>query len=244
MSSDELIYLPPTSAIYLGDAFQLLKHVKPASVQLVLTDPPYNVSQANNLHTMGRRSIDFGKWDHSFDQTGWLEDAVRALAKGGSLVIWNDWKILGFIAAHLQSLGVVVKRPMRWRKNNPVPRNMLRVPVQGDEYCLWAVKPLNKSKGGWTFNKRSSVSYERGEFLHPVVSHAHPNKKPDRIFQDIIKIFSNPGDLVLDPFAGAGTTAAAAQRTRRRHISFENDRDYFELAVASLSEVVGIKRGL
>jgi len=150
------------SAIYLGDAFELLKLITPESVNLLLCDPPYNVSQANNLHTMGRRSIDFGEWDQEFDQTGWLEDAVKALGKGGSMVIWNDWKILGFIAAHLQTLGVTVKRPMRWEKNNPVPRNMLRVPVQGDEYCLWAVKPKTKHKGGWTFNKRKSVSYERG----------------------------------------------------------------------------------
>lgn len=234
--------LPTTSAIYLGDAFQLLKRVEPGSVDLILTDPPYNVSQANNLHTMGRRSIDFGDWDHEFDQTGWLEDAVNALRKGGSLIIWNDWKILGFIAAHLQTLGVTVKRPLRWEKNNPIPRNMLRVPVQADEYALWAVKPISKSKGGWTFNKRSSVSYERGVFKHPVIHHPHPNKKPDKVFQDIIRIWSDEGDLVLDPFAGAGTTAAAAQRTGRRHISFERKPEYFELAVSSLEEVVAVNR--
>lgn len=230
------------SAIYLGDAFELLKLVTPGSVDLVLCDPPYNVSQTNNLHTMGRRSIDFGEWDHEFDQTGWLEDAVRSLKKGGSLVIWNDWKLLGIIAAHLQTLGVVVKRQMRWRKNNPIPRNMHRVPVQGDECCLWAVKPINKNKGGWTFHKRRDVSYERGEFHHPVMSHAHPNKKPHKIFKDIIKIFSNEGDLVLDPFAGSGTTARAAHSTGRRHISFENKPDYFELAVEELAKATTVTR--
>jgi len=240
--SAQQIYLPTHSAIYLGDAFELLKLVTPESVNLLLCDPPYNVSQTNNLHTMGRRSIDFGNWDHEFDQTGWLEDAVKALAKGGSMIIWNDWKLLGFIAAHLQTLGVVVKRQMRWRKNNPVPRNMKRVPVQGDEYCLWAVKPLNKSKGGWTFHKRKDVSYERGEFHHPVMHHQHPNKKPDKIFMDIIRIFSNEGDLVLDPFAGAGTTAVAAQKTGRRHISFELEKPYFEMACDALEKVVPITR--
>jgi DNA modification methylase len=231
-------YLPPHSAIYLGDAFELLKLVEPGSVRLILCDPPYNVSQANNLHTMGRRSIDFGDWDHGFDQTGWLEDAVKTLMKGGSMIIWNDWKLLGIIAAHLQALGMVVKRQMRWTKSNPIPRNMLRVPVQSDECCLWAVKP----KAKWVFHKRQSVSYERGEFHHPVITrNPHPNKKPDQIFRDMIEIFSDEGDLVLDPFAGSGTTAVAAQLTGRRHISFENKPDYFDLCVESLRQVVPVK---
>ncbi|MGD9729314.1 MAG: site-specific DNA-methyltransferase [Nitrospira sp.] len=223
------------SAIYRGNAFELLKSVPTESVRLVLTDPPYEVSQKNNLHTMGRRGIDFGVWDHAFDQTGWLEDAVRSLVRGGSIIIWNDWKLLGLIAAHLETLGMVVKRQLVWRKNNPMPRNLLRVPVQASEFALWAVKP----KGRWVFNKRPSMPYERGEFDYPVVrGSAHPTKKPDGLFRDLIEMFSNPGDVVLDPFAGAGTTAVAAQRTGRTHISFELEQDYFELAVAALNKVV------
>lgn len=239
MPQPKPLYLPSHSAIYLGDAFELLQLVEPKTVRLVLTDPPYEVSQANNLTSMGRRGIDFGSWDRSFDQTGWLESAVRTLVPGGSMIIWNDWKLLGIIAAHLQSLGMVVKRQLRWRKSNPFPRNILRVPVQGDECALWAVKP----KGKWTFHKRPDRPYERGEFDYPVVRNSpHPTKKPDRLFQDLIKMFSDEGDLVLDPFAGAGTTAVAAQRCGRRHISFELEEQYFDLAVSSLEKVVDIKR--
>jgi site-specific DNA-methyltransferase (adenine-specific) len=155
------------------------------------------------------------------------------------MVIWNDWKLLGGIAAHLESLGMSVKRQMRWVKKNPVPRNMLRVPVQSDECCLWAVKPKKK----WVFNKRKNVSYERGEFHHPVVRNSsHPNKKPDKIFQDIIKIFSNKEELILDPFAGAGTTAIAAQKLGRRHISFEKDYTYFNLASSELEKIVDVNK--
>ena len=226
--------LPLTSCIYKGDAFQLLKRVPKESVRLILTDPPYNVSQANNLHTMGRRGIDFGSWDHEFDQTGWLEDAVKTLVKGGSMIVWNDWKLLGIIAAHLQELGMVVKRQLIYRKSNPMPRNIKRVPVQSCEFALWAVKP----KGKWVFNKRSGVPYERGEFMYPVVRGSkHPTKKPDGLFQDLVEMFSNPGDLVLDPFAGAGTTAIAAHKTRRNHISFELDDNYFQMIKDALPEV-------
>lgn len=237
MTGDDSTYLPLHSALYLGDAFELLKLITPESVRLVLSDPPYNVSQANNLHTMGRRGIDFGKWDHTFDQTGWLEDAVKSLMAGGSMIVFNDWKLLGFISAHLQSLGMVVKRQLRWQKKNPFPRNLLRVPVQSDECALWAVKPKDR----WVFNKRAHMPYERGEFSYPVVRGSpHPTKKPDGLFQDLIKMFSDEGDLVLDPFAGAGTTAVAAQRSRRRHISFELDEDYFKLAAENLSKVVKV----
>lgn len=237
MSGDLPAHLPLHSAIYLGDAFELLKLVPSESVRLVLCDPPYEISQANNLHTMGRRGIDFGKWDHTFDQTGWLEDAVKTLTPGGSMIIWNDWKLLGFIAAHLQSLGIVVKRQLRWSKKNPMPRNLLRVPVQSDECALWAVKP----KGKWVFHRRPGYKYERGEFSYPVVRGSkHPTKKPDRLFQDLIEMFSDEDDLVLDPFAGAGTTAVASQRSKRRHISFELDKDYFKLATDNLSKIVKV----
>lgn len=226
------------SAIYHGDAIQLLERVRPKSVRLVLTDPPYNVSQDNNLHTMGRHGIDFGEWDKEFDQRSWIEPAVRTLMPGGSIVIWNDWKLLGHIADHLTSLGLSVKRMLRWRKANPFPRNIGRSFVQDSEYAIWAVAP----KGSWVFNKRDSVSYERGEFDYPVVRSAHPTKKPTPLFRDVIEILSNPGDLVLDPFVGSGTTAVAAQLSNRKHISFELDPGYFELSVEELSRVTSVSR--
>jgi site-specific DNA-methyltransferase (adenine-specific) len=203
--------LPNKSAIYQGDALQLLEMVAPNSVRLVLSDPPYNVSQDNNLHTMGRRGIDFGQWDKTFDQIGWLEPAVRTLMPGGSMVVFNDWKLLGGIAAHLQMLGLSVKRILRWKKNNPFPRNIERSFVQDCEYALWAVAP----GGTWVFNKRKDVGYERGEFEYPVVrGSTHPTKKPNALFSDIIKILSNPKDLVLDPFVGCydGQTSVMTQR--------------------------------
>jgi len=213
-------------------------------VRLVLSDPPYGVSRINNLQrTMGRRGLDFGAWDVGFDHTGWLEDAVTALMPRGSMVIWSDWKLLGPIALYLESLGMVVKRQLRWRKKNPMPRNVTRSPVQGDECALWAVKPIGSKCTGWVFNRRPGYKYERGEFDYAVVQRcAHPTKKPDGLFKDIIEMFSSKGDLVLDPFAGTGTTAVAAQRCKRRHISFEIKEDYFEMAVAALEKVVSVER--
>jgi len=212
------------SGLYLGNAFLLLPRVRPGTVRLVLSDPPYNVSRENNLETMGRRGIDF-EWDHGFDQTGWLHHATNALMPGGSIVIWNDWKNLGEVADKLQDLGLDVKRDLHWIKDNPLPRNRDRSFVQAVESALWAVKP----GGRWVFNRRPELGYENGVFRHAVVrDKLHPSKKPDPIFRALIEILSNPGDLVLDPFAGVFTTAINAQATGRRHISFELREDYFE----------------
>jgi len=199
-----------------------------------LTDPPYNVSRENNLTTLGRRGIKF-EWDGTFDQEGWLHLAAKTLMPGGSMIIWNDWKNLGFIAAELTSLGFDVKRDIRYSKSNPMPRNLNRSFVQSGEVGLWAVKKGAK----WIFNKRDGISYERGEFTYSVVHDSvHPSKKPDGLFEDLIEILSDPGDLVLDPFAGVGTTALAAQKLDRRHLSFELNQTYFDSAIDRLRAVV------
>ncbi len=233
--------------IFEGDSFKLLRRLPAESVRLVLADPPYNVSQKNNLHTMGRRGIEFS-WDGGFDQVGWLKAATDALMPGGSIVIFNDWKNLGQLAEALRILGMLVKRPLHWYKFNPMPRNIGRVPVQRMEYALWAVKP----GAPWVFNmdgapitlKRCckpylkagdkycgscgrrvmAKGYEDGIFYHVTQSDLlHETKKPDGLWADIIKIFSNEGEWVIDPFAGAGTLAVAATRTNRKHMSFDND---------------------
>jgi len=221
------------SVLYLGDAFELLRRVTPGVVDLVLTDPPYNVSVDNRFRTMKRKGIDFGEWDKGFDQERWLADAVKSLKLGGSIVIWNDWKNLGFIAAALEELGVTVKRQFVWRKTNPMPRNTARLPVQGHEVAVWGVKYRTKKIGGWTFNfeKTKEKPYLRGELHYPVQQAINPTKKPDGMFADLINLFSNPGDLVLDPFAGCGTTMVAATMTGRRALCIEQNRDYYEDAV-------------
>jgi DNA modification methylase len=233
--------------IYLGDALKLLKKVKDESVDLIVTDPPYNVTQDNNLDTMGRRGIDFA-WDGEFDQTSWLRDGVRALKPGGTFVSFNDWKNLGDVSKALKLLGMNVKRQLAWYKTNPMPRNKDRVPVQRMEYAIYAVKP----GAPWAFNLGAAPNklkkcckpylgddskycgscgrrvapkgYEDGIFYHSIQrDYLHPTKKPDELWEDIIKVFSNEGDTVLDPFAGVGTLAVAATRTGRKHISFEMD---------------------
>lgn len=233
--------------IHNGDALKLFSKVPSSSVALVIADPPYNITQENNLDTMGRRGIEFS-WDGKFDQTAWLPEAVRVLSPGGTFVSYNDWKNMGEVAKALTLLGMKPKRLLAWYKTNPMPRNKDRVPVQRMEYAIYAVKP----GAPWTFNLNAAPTklkncckpyldngdkycgscgrrvapkgYEDGVFYHSIQRDIlHPTKKPDALWEDIIRVFSNEGDTVLDPFAGVGTLAVAATRAKRKHISFELD---------------------
>lgn len=238
---EEIVYLPLESGIYHGKAENLLQRVVPGSVDFVLTDPPYNTSRANNLHTMGRTGIDFD-WDGDFDQEEWLYLVDKALKPGGNIVIWNDWKNLGLMARVLEDLGYSVKRNCTLIKSNPFPRNIERSAVQRTETGLWAVKPGAK----WTFNRRPHKAYEDLIFEYGVPRAKkgrprHSSKKPDGMFQELIQIFSNPGDVVLDPFAGGGTTAYAAELEDRIGISFEMTEEWYQEACAHRQDAISEK---
>lgn len=228
VSSDkEISYLPTDSGVYLGSAELLLQRIRPETVRLLLTDPPYNVSRANNLKTMGRTGINFD-WDGEFDQEKWLYLADKTIMPGGSIVVWNDWKNLGLVAEILSDLGYDIKRNLTWIKSNPFPRNITRVPVQRVETGLWAVKP----GAPWVFNPNRARPYEDLIFNLPIPRAVegrprHECKKPDALFGELISIFSDPDDLILDPFSGGGTTAYAAERLGRRHISFEKSEKWY-----------------
>jgi len=180
---------------------------------------------------MGRRGVDFGKWDKEFnDQTTWIKLAEPSLKPWGSIVIWNDWKKLGDIATFLEKeLKFQIKTVLTWIKANPNPANCNRRFLQGTEHAIWAVKPGPKKKGvSWAYNG----GYHPGWFKHPVITNAeHPTKKPDAIFEEIIAKLTTSGDWVLDPFAGGGTTAYAAEKRARRHLSIELDENYHKMAM-------------
>lgn len=206
-----------------------------AEVDLILTDPPYNLSVKNNFHTMrGRQGIDFGEWDKGFDLTAWIPAAVSMLKAGGSIIIFNAWRNMDAIATALEKNGCTVKEMIQWQKNNPMPRNRDRLYVTTCEFAIWAVKGK-----GWTFNRQRS-NYENGIFIYPVVSakqRIHTTQKPVELFRDLICIHSNPGDLVLDPFIGSGTTAVAAIEAGRNYLGFELDDNHYTSACQRIEEI-------
>ena len=218
-----------------GDCLELMKELPNGSIELILTDPPYNIARDNNFTTMGRAGIDFGEWDKGFNQFLWLNEIPRVLKKDGSVIIFNDWKNVGEIAKYCESLGLVIKDMLRWKKSNPMPRNIERRYVTDFECAIW----LTNKNAKWTFHKLSNT-YERPEFEYGVVSGKektiHPTQKPVALMEKLIRIHSNIGDVVFDPFMGSGSTCVAAVNTGRHYIGFEKEPKYFDIVCKRLDE--------
>lgn len=223
--------------IYKGDCLEGMENIDNDSIDLVLTDPPYNISMDNNFSTMGRKGIDFGEWDKNFNITSWIETALLKLKKGGTIIIFNGWKNLGEIAKELERNGAIVKDMIRWEKSNPMPRNRDRRYICDFECAIVAVK---KGKP-WVFN-RLNDNYDRAKMTYPIVSGkektGHTTQKPVKLFEELIRRHSNENSVVLDPFIGSGTTAIASMNTNRNFIGFELENDYYKM---SLQRIEGNK---
>lgn len=212
-----------------GDCLKLLPTLPPHSVDLILTDPPYNISKSNNFQTMGRAGIDFGEWDKDFDQLAWLDLIPQILSQNGSAIIFNGWKNIGDIAKHCEAIGLVCKDMLRWIKPNPMPRNRDRRYITDFECAIW----VTNTKAKWTFNRTDSA-YQRPEFKFATVcgkERVHPTQKPVDLLEELISIHTNAGDVVCDPFMGSGSTGVACKKWGRRFIGIELDKTYFDIAV-------------
>ena len=210
--------------LMLGDCLERMKEIPDGSVDLVLTDPPYNIARDNNFKTMGRAGIDFGGWDKGADLFSYIDEVKRVLGKNGSFVVFNAWKNLGDIARYCEGLGFDVKDMIRLEKTNPMPRNRDRRYISDYECAIWLTMP----KAKWTFN-RQDEKYQRPKFVHSVERGLHPTQKNLGLMEELVKIHSNKGDVVLDPFMGSGTTGVACVKTNRNFIGIELDKGYFDI---------------
>lgn len=112
-----------TTGLLHGDCLELMKDLPDNSVDLVLTDPPYNIARKNNFNTMGRSGIDFGDWDHDADILSWIGQAGRVLKPTGTIVVFSSWFEFGHIKEQFNKNDITEKDLFRWIKSNPMPRN-------------------------------------------------------------------------------------------------------------------------
>lgn len=181
-----------------------------------------------------RKGTDFGKWDEEFNNKPWLKKSFDLLKKGGSLLVFNDFKKATEIIDYAQKLGFVYKDTLIWKITNPMPRNRDRRYVPDVEMIIWFVKP-----GKWTYNRQNS-KYESSVLSIPSESGGgykrfHPTQKPQKLIEYLIKIHSNKGDLILDPFMGSGTTAICSIKNNRNFIGFELEEEYFNSSIKRIN---------
>lgn len=224
--------------LFNEDNLIILGNMPDKSVDLVVTDPPYNISKDNNFTSMGRSGIDFGQWDKDADLFSWILQLNRIVRDNGSVFVFNDWKNLGDISKMLDENGFETKDIVRWVKNNPMPRNRDRRYIVDYEFGIWAVKKGSK----WVFNRQND-SYDRPEIKSGLTPKSekkwgsHPTQKPVSVMEEIIQRHSNEGDVILDPFMGSGSTGVASLNLNRDFIGIELSKEYFDIAKNRIEEV-------
>lgn len=214
-----------------GDCFEYLNNIQDNSVDLLLTDPPYNIAKysTGNINLKGRTAInnDLAKWDlQEIDIDKLSFEFKRILKPNGNIFIFTSYNLIGKWHSALDPLFDTFQYFL-WHKTNPAPKIYKNGFLNSCEMiiCLW-----NKGHT-WNFSDQKTM---HNFFECPICmgnertkSPKHPTQKPLKLLRHIIKIASNEGDIVLDPFMGVGSTGVAAIELDRSFIGCEIDKEYF-----------------
>ncbi len=227
----------------LCDCRKGLAGLKAESIDLVLTDPPYLVSDGG----ITKRGSKQTKVDKNFDDTlepaYWIEAVAPKLRPGGSLVFTCTVHILVAAIEAAEANGLVLTQHCIWAKRSAPPRlntngfrevfeNVLVFHKPGDTPCFNYDRLCNTYHGG---NQPSNVlQFEQCSGNERLGW--HDTQKPLDLWRYLMDAYSDPGDLVVDPFSGSGTTAVAAKAMLRRCWWFEKDEDFFKKAGQRISD--------
>lgn len=202
----------PRNVILRGDSMRGLRRLCPDSVDLILTDPPYGI----NWHGNNGSQI---QGDDAV-RAEWLQDAYRVLRSGGALYLFTRWDVYPEWRAAVENAGFLVKQLLVWRKNTGGQGDLTGTYAPDGEFIIFA------SKGRHTFRRKRRLNQV---LLHdnPVASiKRHPHQKPTLLLGDLIQQSSRRRELVLDPFAGSGSTAVACVQQGRDYLAWEQDRQH------------------
>ncbi len=250
----------PRNTILEGDCVAHMAGLPEKSVDMVFADPPYNLQLSGELHRPNNSRVDGVEedWDRFDDfkaydsfSRDWLSAARRVLKDDGTLWVIGTYHNIFRVGTVLQDLGFWILNDVIWRKTNPMPNFRGTRFTNAHETLIWCAKSAEAR--GTTFNYRAMKALNddvqmRSDWLLPICSgaerlkrdgrKAHPTQKPEALLHRVILATTRPGDLVLDPFFGTGTTGAVAKRLGRRYLGIEQDAEYAAIAGARLRKVV------
>lgn len=224
-----------------GDCIESMGLIDDGSVDLLLTDPPYNLGlfmqgRATNLKQMRNNYFGAAGWDNlsaddwAESMDAFFEEASRTLRKGGALIVFMAVIKLETLIGLAQKHGFYYKTTGSWHKLNPMPRNMNLHFINSTESWVYFI---NGARTG-TFNNGGKALHDFYETsVTPKSEKAfgkHPTQKPVELMDYFVRTLTNPGDMVLDPFMGSGSTGVSALRLGREFTGVELNKDYFDIA--------------
>lgn len=233
--------------LYNDDCIVAMKKIDTNSIDLIITDPPYNLgnfmkNRDTNLSKMrenffgsaGWDNMEFYEWENSMDN--FFGESARVMKKGGAMIVFMAIIKVETIIKLAQKYGFYYKTTGIWHKTNPMPRNMNLHFVNSTEAWIY-----------FTYKTRTGVFNNHGRLIHDFVETSvtpngerkfgkHPTQKPENLIEHFVDVLSNEGDWILDPFMGSGTTGVVAQRKERRFIGIELDKKYFDIAVSRIKD--------
>lgn len=249
-----------------GDCLELLAQLPARSVDLVFADPPYNLSNGGTTCQSGRRvTVDKGEWDasrglgtdHEFHRA-WLAACRRVLKPSGTLWVSGTQHVIFSLGYAMQELGYHLLNTITWFKPNASPNLACRMFTHSTELLIWAA-PERQKPLAHTFDYPTMKAQNGGKQMRDVWSLSddgqgamwtlpapgksekregrHPTQKPIALLDRVITAASRPGDLVLDPFNGSGTTGLVARMRGRRYLGIDLDPEYLDLSARRLASL-------
>ncbi|MEM7523128.1 MAG: site-specific DNA-methyltransferase [Pseudomonadota bacterium] len=248
------------NSIIKGDCVAAMNALPEESVDLIFADPPYNLQLKGDLHRPDNSRVDAvdDEWDQfssfaAYDRftRDWLAAARRVLKPNGAMWVIGSYHNIFRVGAAVQDLGFWILNDVVWRKTNPMPNFRGKRLTNAHETMIWAAK---SEAGKYCFNYDALKALNEGvqmrsDWEFPICSgnerlkgadgaKAHPTQKPLALLHRVIIGSTQPGDVVLDPFFGTGTTGAAAKRLGRNWIGIEREDAYIDVARARIANTV------
>jgi modification methylase len=247
----------PIDTILVGDCIDHMNSLPAGSVDLIFADPPYNLQLEQGLTRPDQSKVDAvdDDWD-KFDSfahydaftRAWLAAARRLLKPDGAIWVIGSYHNIFRVGTALQDLDFWMLNDVIWRKANPMPNFRGTRFTNAHETLIWAAR---SQRSRVTFNyesmKQSNDDTQmRSDWLFPICTGAerlkgaddeklHPTQKPEALLYRILSATTKPGDVVLDPFFGTGTTGAVARRLGRHFIGIEREPAYVAGALARIA---------
>ncbi len=241
----------PLDTIIQQDCIEAMRALPAASIDMIFADPPYNLQLGGDLNRPDGSLVDAvnDEWD-KFDSLNaydaftraWLAEARRILKPNGTIWVIGSYHNIFKVGSAIQDLGFWILNDIIWRKANPMPNFKGTRFTNAHETLIWA---STGEKAKYTFNYRSMKTLNdelqmRSDWEFPICggqerlkkngTKVHPTQKPEALLYRVMLACTKPGDVILDPFFGTGTTGAVAKRLRRHWIGIEREGGYVEAA--------------